>query len=296
MLKHVNTDLLDIAYEESGDPQGWPVVLMHGFPYDIHAYDEVASLLAAQGARVIVPYMRGYGPTRFLSADTLRSGQQAAFGADLLGLLDALGIERALLGGYDWGGRGACIVAALYPQRVAGLVTVNGYNIQNIPASGKPNAPENEQRHWYQYYFHGERGRAGLTENRRALCRLLWKDWSPAWQFDDACFERTAVSFDHPDFVDVVIHSYRHRYALVDGDPRYDEMERQLAAQPPITVPTISLDGSVDGVMSVGGAKHHASRFTGPYEYRVIDQAGHNLPQEAPQAFADAMLAVRELA
>jgi pimeloyl-ACP methyl ester carboxylesterase len=296
MLKHVNTDLLDIAYEESGDPQGWPVVLMHGFPYDIHAYDEVAPRLAAQGARVIVPYMRGYGPTRFLSADTVRSGQQAAFGADLLALLDALGIERALLGGYDWGGRGACVVAALYPQRVAGLVTVNGYNIQNIPASGKPGLPENEQRHWYQYYFHGERGRAGLTENRRALCRLLWKDWSPAWPFDDACFERTAVSFDNPDFIDVVIHSYRHRYALVDGDPRYDEMERRLAAQPPITVPTIALDGSVDGVMSIGGAKRHASKFVGPYEYRVIDQAGHNLPQEAPQAFTDALLAVRSLA
>jgi pimeloyl-ACP methyl ester carboxylesterase len=293
MTKHVSTELLDIAYEESGDPQGWPVALLHGFPYDVHAYDEVTPLLAAQGARVIVPYLRGYGPTRFLSADTPRSGQQAALAADLLALLHALRIERALLGGYDWGGRAACIVAALYPQRAQGLVTVNGYNIQDIAASGKPAPPENEQRHWYQYYFHGERGRAGLTENRRALCRLLWALWSPTWKFDDACYERTAASFDHPDFVDVVIHSYRHRYALVAGDPRYDEMERRLAAQPSITVPAISLDGSADGVMAVGGTAHHAPHFRGPYEYRVIDNAGHNLPQEAPAAFADALLAVR---
>lgn len=293
MLKHVNTELLDIAYEETGDSQGWPAVLSHGFPYDIHAYDEVAPLLAAQGARVIVPYLRGYGPTRFLSVDTPRSGQQAALAADLLALLDALHIERALLGGYDWGGRAGCIVAALYPQRVQGLVTVNGYNIQDIAASGKPEPPENEQRHWYQYYFHSERGRAGLAENRRALCRLLWTLWSPTWRFDDACYERTAASFDHPDFVDVVIHSYRHRYALVEGDPRYDDIERRLAAQPPIGVPSISLDGSVDGVMPVGGTVHHAPHFTGLYEYRVIANAGHNLPQEAPAAFADALLDIR---
>ncbi len=294
MLKHVRTELLDIAYEKAGDTEGWPVVLLHGFPYDIHAFDEVAPLLAAQGARVIVPYLRGYGPTRFLSADTPRSGQQAALAADLLALLDALKIERALLGGYDWGGRAACIVAALYPQRAQGLVTVNSYNIQDIAASVKPASPENEARHWYQYYFHGERGRAGLTENRRALCRLLWTMWSPTWQFDDATYERTAASFDHPDFIDVVIHSYRHRYALVAGDPRYDAMERQLAAQPSIRVPTIALDGSTDGVMPIGGTAHHAPHFTGPYEYRVIDNAGHNLPQEAPGAFADALLAVRK--
>ncbi|MEI6001035.1 alpha/beta hydrolase [Paraburkholderia bengalensis] len=294
MLKHVRTELLDIAYEEAGDTEGWPVVLLHGFPYDIHAFDEVAPLLAAHGARAIVPYLRGYGPTRFLSADTPRSGQQAALAADLLALLDALKIERALLGGYDWGGRAACIVAALYPQRAQGLVTVNSYNIQDIAASVKPASPENEARHWYQYYFHGERGRAGLTENRRALCRLLWTMWSPTWQFDDATYERTAASFDHPDFIDVVIHSYRHRYALVAGDPRYDAMERQLAAQPPIRVPTISLDGSTDGVMPIGGTAYHAPHFTGPYEYRVIDNAGHNLPQEAPGAFADALLAVRK--
>jgi pimeloyl-ACP methyl ester carboxylesterase len=282
MPKHVSTELLDIAYEESGHPEGWPVVLLHGFPYDIHAYDEVAPLLAAQGARVIVPYLRGYGPTRFLSAATPHSGQQAALAADLLALLDALQIERALLGGYDWGGRAACIVAALYPERVQGLVTVNGYNIQDIAASGKPALPENELRHWYQYYFHGERGRAGLTENRRALCRLLWTLWSPTWRFDDVCYARTAASFDHPDFVDVVIHSYRHRYALVAGDPRYDAMERQLAAQPPISVPAISLDGSTDGVMGIGGTAHHAPHFTGPYEHRVIEPEASAPDESAP--------------
>lgn len=292
-VKTIPAGSLSVAYEEHGPAGGQAVLLLHGFPYDPRAFDRVAPALAARGLRVIVPYLRGYGPTRFLSADTLRSGQQAALAADLLALLDALQIERVLLGGYDWGGRAACIVAALYPERVQGLVTGNGYNLQDIAASGKPALPEDELRHWYQYYFHGERGRAGLTENRRALCRLLWTLWSPTWRFDDACYARTAASFDHPDFVDVVIHSYRHRYALVAGDPRYDAMERQLAAQPPISVPTISLDGSADGVMGIGGNAHHAPHFTGPYEYRVIDDAGHNLPQEAPAAFADALLAVR---
>jgi pimeloyl-ACP methyl ester carboxylesterase len=296
MLKHAKTALLEIAYDETGDPQGWPVVLLHGFPYDIRAYDEVAPRLAAQRARVIVPYLRGYGPTRFLDAGTPRSGQQAALAADLLGLLDALQIERALLGGYDWGGRAACIVAALHPQRVQGLATVNGYNVQNIALAGKPLSPENEYRYWYQYYFHGERGRAGLAENRRALCRLLWSLWSPTWRFDDAIYERTAASFDHPDFVDVVIHSYRHRFGLVDGDPQFDEIERRLALQPPITVPVISLDGNVDGVMPIGGTAHHAPHFSGAYEHRVVDNAGHNLPQEAPTAFAEALLTVRQWA
>jgi pimeloyl-ACP methyl ester carboxylesterase len=292
MIRQVRTDLLDIAYEESGDSNGWPVILLHGFPYDIHAYDEVTPRLTSAGARVIVPYLRGYGPTRFLSDDTLRSGQQAALAADLLALLDALRIDRAMLGGYDWGGRAACIVAAIYPQRVRALVTVNGYNIQNIPMAFKPAAPENEHRHWYQYYFHGERGRAGLTENRDGLCRLLWRLWSPTWRFDDACFDATAASFRNLDFVDVVIHSYRHRYGLVAGDARYDEIEQWLATQPPITVPTISLDGADDGVQPLGGAAHHASHFTGPYEYRVVPGVGHDLPQEAPDAFADALLAL----
>lgn len=292
MPRHLRTDLLEIAFLESGDPHGWPAVLLHGFPYDVHAYDEVAPRLAAAGARVIVPYLRGYGPSRFLSAATPRSGQQAALGADLLALLDALGIERAMLGGYDWGGRAACVVAALHPARVRGLVTVNDYNIQNIAASHRPAAPENEYRHWYQYYFHGERGRAGLAANRDALCRLLWQLWSPTWRFDDACFAQSAASFSNPDFVDVVIHSYRHRYGLVPGDARYDEIERQLAAQPAIAVPTISLDGADDGVMSVGKTEQRGRHFSGPYEYRRIDHAGHNLPQEKPVEFADALLAV----
>jgi pimeloyl-ACP methyl ester carboxylesterase len=283
MLRHISTDQLHIGYEEQGDVSGWPVVLLHGFPYDIHAFEEVAAILAAKGARVIVPYLRGYGPTRFLFPDTLRSGQQAALGADLLGLLDALKIKQAILGGYDWGGRAACVVAALYPERVRGLVSVNGYNIQNIAKSSLPASPENEYRHWYQYYFHGDRGRAGLTENRFELCRLLWAD----------TYERSASAFDNPDFVDVVIHSYRHRYALVAGDSQFDNMERRLAAMPAITVPSITLDGTTDGVMSQGAAPPGAKRFPGRHEHRLIDNVGHNLPQEAPDAFAHAILDVR---
>jgi pimeloyl-ACP methyl ester carboxylesterase len=293
MLRHAVTGSLDIAYEEVGDAHGWAAILLHGFPYDIHAYDDVAPILAGHGARVIIPYLRSYGPTRFLLTHTPRSGQQAALGADLIALLDALKIGKALLGGYDWGGRAACVVAALQPERVSGLVSVNGYNIQDIGNAGKPQSPQNEHRHWYQYYFHGERGRAGLKENRRALCRLLWDLWSPTWKFDDQTYTRTADAFDNPDFVDVVIHSYRHRYGLVEGDPSFEDMERRLALQPRITVSSITLDGSADGVMSTGGSAHHASRFTARHEHRVVENAGHNLPQEAPQAFADAMLTVR---
>src|SRR5688572_1487521 len=212
MLKKVEAGVLSVSYEDHGPADGAPVVLLHGFPYDVRAYDEVTPPLTAAGCRVIVPYLRGYGPTRFLSAGTPRSGQQAALGNDLLALLDALSIDGAVLGGYDWGGRAACVVAALWPQRARGLVTVNGYNIQDIAASGKPRPPDDEHRMWYQYYFHGERGRAGLEQNRRELCRLLWRLWSPNWRFDDAAFDRTAPSFDNPDFVPVVIHSYRHRF------------------------------------------------------------------------------------
>jgi pimeloyl-ACP methyl ester carboxylesterase len=292
MLKNIATDLLDIAYEEQGDPGGWPVVLSHGFPYDIHAYDEVAPRLAAQGARVIMPYLRGYGPTRFLSPTTMRSGQQAALGADLLALLDALHIEQAILGGYDWGGRAACIVAALHPSRARGLVSVNGYNIQDIAAAAKPAAPEKEYRMWYQYYLHGERGRAGLAENRREFCRLLWSLWSPTWRFDDACYARSSAAFDNPDFVDVVVHSYRHRFGLVDGDPQFEDLERRLAAMPPITVPTITLEGDADGVSPPGKRQENSKRFTARHENRIVPNAGHNLPQEAPEAFAVAILDV----
>jgi pimeloyl-ACP methyl ester carboxylesterase len=289
-MKQIEAGVLNIAYEESGNPDGWPVVLLHGFPYDVHAFDEVAKLLP--GARVVVPYLRGYGPTTFLSKETLRSGQQAALGADLLALLDALRLPKAVVAGFDWGGRAACIAAALAPERVNGLVTVNGYNIHELAHSGEPSSPENEQRYWYQWYFHGERGRAGLSKNRQSLCRLLWRLWSPTWAFDDATYEQTVTSFDNPDFVDVVIHSYRHRYQLVEGDPAYAAWEQRLASKPPITVPAVSLDGTADGVMPIGGTAHHAKLFTGRYQHRQIDNAGHNVPQEAPEAFADAILAV----
>jgi len=292
MPLHVRAGDLNVAYLEAGDPSGPPVLLLHGFPYDVHAYAEVTPPLAAAGARVIVPWLRGFGPTRFVDAATPRSGQQAALAHDLLALLGALHIERAVLAGYDWGGRAACIVAALWPQRVRGLVSVNGYNLQNIARAGEPHPPETELRLWYQYYFHGERGRAGLLQDRRAFCRLLWQLWSPSWAFDEVCYERSAVAFDNPDFVDVVIHSYRHRFGLVAGDPRLESTERRLAAQPQIGVPSITLDGADDGVVPTGGSSRHASHFSGSHEHRVVAGAGHNLPQEAPQAFA---LAVRDL-
>ena len=289
-MRTVRTPLLDIAYEESGAANGRPVVLMHGFPDDVHAYDDVAPPLAAAGYRVIVPYLRGYGPTRFLDPATPRSGEQAALGHDLLDLIDALGLKSPILAGYDWGGRAACIVAALWPQRVRGLVTVNGYNLQDIPGSVNPAAPEQEHRLWYQYYFNTARGRAGLEANRRQLCRLLWRLWSPPWSFDDATFERTAPSFDNPDFVAVTIHSYRHRFGYAPGDPALDEIERQLAAQPKIAVPTIALQGEADGVHPPQASEKHATHFAGPYERRALPGIGHNPPQEAPQAFAQAVL------
>ncbi len=289
-LRSIQAGVLDVALNETGPADGPPVFLMHGFPYDIHAYAEVAPLLAAQGCRVIVPYLRGFGPTRFLNNATPRSGEQAALGADLLALMDALAIERAVLAGYDWGGRAACVVAALWPERCAGLVSLNSYNIQNIATAMTPDTPENERSLWYQYYFHNERGRAGLMADRRAICRLLWKLWSPTWTFDDATFERSAAAFDNPDFVDVVIQSYRHRYALVAGDPTLLGIEKRLAAQPAITVPSITFDGADDGVRPAAPAAQHARFFTGPRSHRVIPGVGHNLPQEVPQLFADAVL------
>jgi pimeloyl-ACP methyl ester carboxylesterase len=288
-MKTVRTRTLEIAYEESGPATGSPVVLLHGFPDDVRAYDGVAPPLAAAGWRVIVPYLRGYGPTRFLDPQTPRSGQQAALGQDLMDLLDGLGIERAALAGYDWGGRAACIVAALWPERARCLVSIGGYNIQNIALSGRPAAPEHEHRLWYQWYFHGERGRAGLAANRRPLCRLLWRLWSPNWRFDDATFERTAASFDNPDFVDVVIQSYRHRYGLAPGDPDLESIEERLAGRPPITVPTIALHGDADGVSPPQSSEGHRHFFTGPYQRRVIPVAGHFLPQEAPAAVVEAL-------
>jgi pimeloyl-ACP methyl ester carboxylesterase len=289
-IKHIRTATLDVAYEESGNPGGLPVFLMHGWPYDPRCYDEVVPPLTAAGCRVIVPYLRGFGATRFLSAATPRSGQQAALGNDLRELLDALRIERAVLAGYDWGGRAACVVAALWPERVGGLVTGNGYNIQDIAASVKPVAPAQEHRFWYQYYFHTERGRTGLEQNRRALCRYIWQIWSPNWAFDDATYDRSAASFDNPDFVAVTIQSYRHRFGYAAGDPALEPIEQRLAAQPKITVPTIVLHGDASGIQPAAGSEQHQRFFAGPYQRRVLPRIGHNLPQEAPHAVADAIL------
>jgi pimeloyl-ACP methyl ester carboxylesterase len=293
-IKTIDAGVLSIAYLEYGPGSGWPCILGHGFPYDVHAYAEAAPILADAGARVIVPYLRGYGPTRFLKAETPRSGEQAALGADLKALMDALRIERAVLGGYDWGGRAACIVAALWPRRVAALVSGNSYNIQDIARAMEPTSPVEEAAFWYQYYFHSERGRRGLTKDRRAIARLLWRMWSPTWTFDDATFERSATAFDNPDFVEVVIHSYRHRYGLAPGDPAYAEIESALAAQPRIAVPAITIDGDADGVNP--GTKHHAVKFVAAHEHRFFRGAGHNLPQERPEEWARAVIGARAMA
>jgi pimeloyl-ACP methyl ester carboxylesterase len=289
-IKRTRTPTLDIAYEESGLAGGVPVILLHGFPYDPRCFDEVAARLVAAGYRVLVPYLRGYGPTKFLSAQIPRSGQQAAVGNDLKEFMDALELKRAALAGFDWGGRAACIVAALWPERVRCLVSQNGYNIQNLSAAAEPLPPDQEYRYWYQYYFNTERGRAGLAKNRRALTRLLWRLWSPNWQFDEEIFARTAKSFDNPDFVDVSVHSYRVRYGYAAGDPALEEIERRLLARPKIAAPTIALCGEADGVIPAADSTSHARFFTGPYQRRVTPHAGHNLPQEEPKVFADAVL------
>lgn len=293
-IKTVTTQQLEIAYVAHGDDNGWPCILSHGFPYDIHCYDDSIDPLVSAGARVITPYLRGYGPTRFLSAQTLRSGEQAALGHDLLQFMDALSINKAVLGGFDWGGRASCIVAALWPERVTALVSGNSYNIQDIANSMQPAPPEEEASYWYQYYFHAERGHAGLQQNRREIARLLWSMWSPTWSFSDATFEQSALSFDNPDFVDVVIHSYRHRFALVEGDASVLPIEARLQLQPDITVPTIAIDGEDNGVSPQ--TADHAVKFTGPYEYRVFENTGHNLPQEQPVAWARAVIDARQMA
>jgi pimeloyl-ACP methyl ester carboxylesterase len=289
-LKRVRTSTLEIAYEESGPPDGMPVILLHGFPFDVRAYDDVVPPLVAAGCRGIVPYLRGYGPTRFLSSDTMRSGEQAALGSDLKEMMDALDLRDAVLAGYDWGGRAACIVAALWPERVRGLVSGAGYNVHDVAGSAKPAAAEQEHRAWYQYYFHTERGRAGLTQDRRGIARLLWKLWSLGLPFDEAAFGRSAPSFDNPDFVEVVIHSYRVRYGYALADPSLAAIEQKLAAQPPITVPTLVLHGEADGVAPPQSSASHARHFTGRYERRLVPRAGHNLPQDTPEPFARAVL------
>jgi pimeloyl-ACP methyl ester carboxylesterase len=289
-IKQIRAGVLDIGYYEAGPANGPAVLLLHGFPYDIHSYIDVAPALAAKGYRVIVPHLRGYGTTRFLDADTPRSGEQAALGSDVIALMDALKIDRAVLAGYDWGGRAACVVAALWPERCAGLVSVNSYLIQDIAKAGNPLPAKVERGFWYQFYFTTERGRAGLAANRKDIARVMWPDNSPTWHFDEATFERSAAAFENPDYVDVVIHSYRHRLGVAPGYPQYAELQRRLAALPMITVPTVTLDGDSDGVVPATDGKGQAALFT-RRTHHIVKGVGHNVPQEAPAVFAEAVLA-----
>ncbi len=281
----VETPQAVIAVEEHGPADGPALILLHGFPYSARGYDAVLPHLA--GRRVLVPHLRGYGETR-LRPGVMRSGAQGALGADLLALMDAMAIGRAVLAGYDWGGRAACIVAALHPGRCAGLVTCTGYNIQDIASSGEPAPPDREMRHWYQWYLHGERGARGLAADRDAFARLLWRMWSPDWRFSEAEFAASAAHWHNPDFVETVVHSYRHRHGLVAGDAAHAAVEAALAAQPDIAVPCIDLHGGSDGVNPPG--PDASPRFTGRFERRVLPGVGHNPPQEAPAAFAAALL------
>jgi len=291
-LRFARTDDLEVGYFEAGPAAGEVVLLLHGFPYDIHSYVEVIPRLVAAGRRVIVPYLRGHGPTRFRDAEGPRSGQQAAIGSDVLGLLDALHIPRAVLAGFDWGGRAACVAAALWPDRCTGVVSVNGYLIQDIDSAMTPIRPDLEAGLWYFFYFLTERGRAGLTANRRDIAKVIWTRNSPHWHFDDAELARAGAAFDNPDYVEVVLHSYRHRLGLAPGDPAYADIESRLAAQPVISVPAVTLDGLADGNFPATDGSASAPHFTGPRAHHLVPNAGHNLPREAPEAFADAILEV----
>jgi pimeloyl-ACP methyl ester carboxylesterase len=292
-LKTIETAELQIAYLEFGATEGWPVILSHGFPYDVHAFTDVAATLAGAGARVITPYTRGFGPTRFLSDTTARSGQQAARGRDILQLADALALDRPILGGFDWGGNASCVAAALWPHRFAGLVSYAGYDVIDIAGQSQPAPPSLERICWYQHLFQSERGRQCLSENRRDLCRILWREWSPGWEFEEETFARSAEAFENPDFVDVVIHCYRHIFGNEAGESDLQAFEDVLAQKPVIAIPTITLDGTADP-LKPGGTASHAGMFTGPHVHRVVD-AGHNLPQQAPGPFADAVLTVLSL-
>ncbi len=291
-LRQIDAGVLDVGYAEAGPPDGPAVVLLHGWPYDIFSYVDVAPLLATAGYRVIVPYLRGYGSTRFLSADTVRNGQQSAVALDVIALMDALKIEKATLGGFDWGARTANIIAALRPERCTGLVSVSGYLIGSQEAGKAPLPPEAELQWWYQYYFATERGRAGYDKYRRDFSKLIWRLASPKWNFDDATFDRTAASFDNPDHVAIVVHNYRWRLGLADGEPKYDDLERWLVTAPVIAVRTITLEGDANEAPHPD-ASSYRKKFSGPYSHRVIKGGvGHNLPQEAPQAFAEAIVDV----
>lgn len=292
--KRIDAGLLNVAYLEYGPATAPPVILLHGWPYDVHSFIEVAPLLADAGYRVLVPYLRGYGPTRFLSDRTVRNGQQSAIARDIVDFMDALHIESAILGGFDWGARAVDIIAALWPRRCRAIVPVSGYILTQREAQQQPLSPGAELGWWYQYYFATERGRRGYSRNRYEFNRLIWQRASPQWDFDDATYDRTAAAFDNPDHVDVVISNYRWRLSLDPGEPRYDDYERRLAAAPALTVPAISIGSDFDGANKDG--KSYRDKFTGPYEHRVLDGVGHNVPQEAPAEFARAVLDADRLA
>ena len=295
-LKSLKTDKLNISYFEIGNENSIPVFLMHGFPYDIYAYKDVVEILKKHDLRIIVPYLRGFGPTNFLNKSSLRSGEQAALGKDLIDLMDGLNIKKAILAGYDWGGRAACIVAALYPQRCIGLISCNGYNIQNIKIDSiTPDKPENEKNYWYQYFFHTKRGFNSLTINRNDIIKFLWKTWSPTWKFSKKDFELSQESFQNPDFVDVVIHSYKHRFSLVDGDKSYSAIENKLSLTPKIKVPTITLDGLMNGVREPKHEKN-IKKFTNLIKHKLLKNVGHNVPQESPLIFSNLILEIKKYA
>lgn len=294
-VKQIRAGLLDVGYVEAGNPDGTPVILLHGWPYDIHAFEQVMPLLAAQGFLVIAPYLRGYGSTRFLRDDTLRNGQPSALAADVIALMDALGIRQAVLAGFDWGARTADIIAALWPERCKALVSVSGYLIGSQEAGKQPLSPKAEQSWWYQFYFATNRGRAGYEANREAFARLIWQTASPQWHFDDATFARSAAALNNPDHVSIVIHNYRWRLGLADGERIYDGFEKRLAAAPTIHVPAITMEGDANGAPHPDPAAY-AAKFTGAYEHRLIRGGiGHNLPQEAPQDFARAVVAAARM-
>ena len=295
-LKSLKTDKLNISYFEIGHKNSIPVFLMHGFPYDIYAYKDVVEILKKHDLRIIVPYLRGFGHTSFLNKSFLRSGEQAALGKDLIDLMDGLNIKKAILAGYDWGGRAACIVAALYPQRCIGLISCNGYNIQNIKIDSiTPDKPENEKNYWYQYFFHTKRGFNSLTKNRNDIIKFLWKTWSPTWKFSKKDFELSQESFQNPDFVDVVIHSYKHRYGLVDGDKSYSNIENKLSLTPKIKVPTITIDGLMNGVREPKREKN-IKKFTNLIKHKLLKNVGHNVPQESPLIFSNLILEIKKYA
>ncbi|NCD69758.1 alpha/beta fold hydrolase [Mucilaginibacter agri] len=289
-IKQIKAGVLDVGYAEVGPANGPAVILLHGWPYDIHSYTEVASLLAAKGYRAIVPHLRGHGSTQFLSAKTARNGQQSAIAADIIALMDALKIEKAIVGGFDWGARTANIIAALWPERVKAMVSVSGYLIGSQQANKTPLPPKVELTWWYQFYFSTERGREGYEANRRDFNKLIWQTASPNWKFDNATFEKSAASFDNPDHVAIVIHNYRWRLGLAEGETKYDDFEKVLATAPAITVPTVTLEGDANGAPHPAPA-NYAAKFKGKYAHHTISGGiGHNLPQEAPQAFADAII------